>query len=438
MADLVFEPRAPAEAVDYLERKSVGGRFSFDWRDVWREEHLNSFVVAKAMQADLLADIHGGLTTAIRDGWTQERFIQELTPILQARGWWGRKRMVDPKTGEERVVTLGTPRRLRVIYDTNMRMAHSAGRWERFMRSAETRPFAVYHHTPQEHPRQEHEAWDKITLPVTHPFWATHYTPNGWGCKCYVTSARKGEVTSEAELKRRGAYDQVPWTNKRTGETTMVPKGIDKGFDYNVGQARLAGLSPPAMPEPQRPYVQGGRQPRALPPLPAARALPADVKVRPDLPGDPQAVFEAMARVIGKGEGQVFIDRAQVPLVLGRRMFEQHDLAGSTVGAKPGLASRAELAEIFGATLRDPDEIWVSLQQREDGASVLVRTFIAAYDAAAEVGRQLFVMAFHEGAQRGVWMGTTAFGPGKRDKVRTQAAATSQGFRVGTLVYRRK
>ncbi|WP_374569677.1 phage minor head protein [Phenylobacterium sp.] len=438
MPELVFEPRTPAEAVDYLERKSVGGRFSFDWRDVWREEHLNSFVVAKAMQADLLADIHGGLTAALRDGWTSERFIQELTPMLQARGWWGKKRMVDPATGEERLVTLGTPRRLRVIFDTNMRMAHSAGRWERFMRSAKTRPFGVYHHTPQEHPREQHQAWDGITLPWTHAFWRTHYTPNGWGCKCYTTSARQAQVTSEDELKRRGVYDQVPWTNKRTGETTMVPKGIDKGFDYNVGQARLSGLAPPLMPEPQRGYVQGDRQPRALPPLRVARPLPADVKVRPDLAADPVAVFEAMSKVIGKGEGEVFIDRAQVPLVVGRRMFEQHDQAGEPIGSKPGLGSRAELAEIFGATLRDPDEIWMSLQQRDDGTSVMVRTFIAAFDATQDVGRQLFVLAFHEGAQRGVWMGTTAFGPGKRGKPRTQEAATSQGFRIGTLVYRRK
>ncbi|MBA4792295.1 MAG: hypothetical protein H2041_01370 [Phenylobacterium sp.] len=307
------------------------------------------------------------------------------------------------------------------------------------MRSASTRPYATYHHTPQEHPREHHKAWDKITLPVTHPFWKTHYTPNGWGCKCYVTSSRRAEaVTSEAELKAAGAYDQVPWTNRRTGETSLVPKGIDKGFDYNVGEARLAGLAPPAMPEPQRAYVAGDRRPRALPPPPAPRPLPPDVKVRPDLPADPQAVFEAMSKVVGKGEGEVFIDRAQLPVVLGQRMFERHDPAGASVGAKPGLASRAELAEIFGAVLRDPDEIWVSLQARDDGSSVMVRTYVGAFDAMGETGRRLFVLAFHEGAARGVWMGATAFGPGKRDKPATQEAATSQGFRVGTLVYRRK
>ncbi|MFD3263341.1 PBECR2 nuclease fold domain-containing protein [Phenylobacterium ferrooxidans] len=438
MPELVFNTAPPAEAVDYLQGKVVGGRFSFDWRDVAKEEHLASFVVAKAMKADLLADLHGGLLQAFWDGWTKERFVAELRPMLQAKGWWGKQRQSDPVTGEVRLVNLGSPRRLRTIYDTNIRMAHAAGRWERFMAAAATRPFLQYHHTPQAHPRQDHLAWDKITLPVGHAFWKTHYCPNGWGCKCFVTSLRVAEaVTGEDELQARGAYDQVAWKNRRTGETSLVPRGVDPGFDYNVGQARLAGLQPPAMSQAQREAVVSPRRPRTLPPLPAARPLPPGVEVRPDLPADPAALFDAFAAVLGKGEGEVFIDAAQVPVVVGRRMFEQHDLAGVSTGPKRGLDARAPLAEIFAQTLRDPDEIWHSLQQRQDGTSVLVRNYVAALDA-ADAGRALFVVSFHEGASGGVWMGSTAFGPGRRLEPRDQAARTSVGFRVGTLVYRRK
>lgn len=438
MPELVFNTAPPSEAVSYLEAKTIGGRFSFDWRDVAREEHLAAFVAAKAMKADILADLHGGLLQAFRDGWTKERYATELRPQLQAKGWWGKKREVDPVTGEERLVQLGSPPRLRTIYDTNIRMAHAAGRWERFMASASTRPFLTYHHTPQAHPRQDHLSWDKIKLPVGHAFWKTHYCPNGWGCKCFVTSERVAEdVTSEEELQTRGAYDQVPWKNKRTGETTMVPRGVDPGFDYNVGEARLRGLQQPAMPEAQREAVTAARQPRTLPPMPPVRPLPEGVEVRPELPADPAALFDAFSAVLGKGEGEVFIDAAQVPVVIGKRMFEQHDLAGVSTGPKRGLAARAPLAEIFGATLRDPDEIWHSLQLRQDGTSVLVRNYVAALDA-ADAGRALFVVSFHEGSNGGVWMGSTAFGPGRRLEPRDQAAKTSSGFRVGTLVYRRK
>lgn len=439
MEVVTFEPRAPEEAVAYLEQKSVGGRFSFDWRDVREAEHVNAFVAAKAMTADILTDLHGGMLSAAKDGWTKERFVDELRPLLEAKGWWGRKRQVDPVTGDEQLVTLGTPRRLRVIYDTNMRMAHGAGRWERFMRSAETRPFLQYRHTPQPNPREMHRRWDRTTLPITHSWWRTHYCPNGWGCKCYVVSLRVAtEVTSDDELRRRGDFDLVAYRNKRTGAIERVPKGIDLGFAYNVGQARMEGLAPPAMPEPQRSYVQGDRLPRALPPPPTPRPLPPDVAVRPDLEGatDPELVFRAFADVLGVSEGEVFIDRAQVPLAMGRRMFQAHDATGAATGAKPGLGSRAPLAELFAETLRDPDEIWHSIQLREDGSSVLVRNFVAAIDASAEAGRQWFVVSFHQ--NRGVWMGTTAYGPGKTGRPRTQEMTTANGHRVGTLVYRRR
>jgi len=375
MSVLDFKARPPAQAVDYLESKVVGGRFSFDWKDVQREEHLVSFLVAKAMARDVLVDIHAGLVDAIKTGKSREQFVKDLTPLLQAKGWWGKALREDPVTGETRPVQLGSPRRLRTIFDTNMRMAHAAGRWERFMDTASTRPFLTYHHTPQENPRLEHVAWDGVTLPIGHVFWKTHFCPNGWGCKCFITSERAGAaVTSEEELQRVGAYDTRPWTNKRTGETRDVPQGVDPGFDYNVGQARLASFVPPAAPERQRPYVQGERTPRALPTVRQARALPAGVQLRPDLGGgDAGAVFEAFSKVLGKGEGEVFIDRAQVPLVVGRRMFERHTAAGASLAAKEHLSGRAAYAEILAATLQDPDEIWHSVQSRGDGSSVFVR-----------------------------------------------------------------
>ena len=89
---VTLKPLTDLEAVRYLTGKDVGGRFSFDWRDVRDEEHVSSFVVAKAMNASLLGDIHQGLTSALTQGWSRGRFIDELTPILQQAGWWASRR----------------------------------------------------------------------------------------------------------------------------------------------------------------------------------------------------------------------------------------------------------------------------------------------------------------------------------------------------------
>jgi hypothetical protein len=439
MAEIVFAARPDVEAVAYIADKTVGGRFSFDWRDVREAEHLTAFVAAKAMTADILADLHEGVKRGVDEGWSRERFVREMKPLLEAKGWWGRQRMVDPETGVEREVTVGTPRRLRTIYGTNLRMAQAAGDWARFERNRALRPLLRYRHTPQDNPRLEHRAWDGITLPIEHPFWVTHFTPNGWGCKCWISSHRAGaEITSEDELERKGAWRKRAWRNGRTGAVEEVPVGIDPGFAYNVGQARTAAFVPP--PESQEPPHRsaiGDRLPRTLPPL-RPRLPPDDVAVRPDLDGvnDVDKVFEAFSAVLGKGEGEVFIDRAQLPVVIGRRMFERRDSTGAVVGPKTDLPFRAPLAELFAATLRDPDEIWHALQSEvSTGGTRLVRYYVAAFDA-GEAGRQFFAVAYHHRAVR--WEGMTAFAPGDVNDPDSQAQLTDRGHRWGTLVYRRK
>ena len=107
-ADFDFTAMAPEDAVEYFERK--GFDVGFAWQDVWQAEHARAFTVAKAMTVDLLQDIRTMVDKAIEDGIAFEDFKKNLTPILRARGWWGRQMMVDPLTGEKRNVQLGSVR----------------------------------------------------------------------------------------------------------------------------------------------------------------------------------------------------------------------------------------------------------------------------------------------------------------------------------------
>jgi hypothetical protein len=239
-SDYKFPASPPKEALDYFTSKKL--KPSFDYRDVWREEHGYAFTVAKAMELDLLDDVHQALSDNLAAGQTFQHFKKTLTPILQKKGWWGVQDMVDPITGEMRTVQLGSPRRLKVIYDTNMRAAYAAGQWERIQRGKKTHPFLIYGLGPSEHHRVQHAQWAGKILPVDDPFWSSHYPPNGWGCKCHV------RAISAREAERRGGVSPSPpivkkeWVNKRTGEIMQVPVGIDPGFDINPGIARSAHL----------------------------------------------------------------------------------------------------------------------------------------------------------------------------------------------------
>jgi uncharacterized protein with gpF-like domain len=151
----------PKEALEYLKNKTLKPAFSY--KDVWQEEHATAFTVAKALQLDVLADLHTAIVDAMEQGESFETFKKNLKPILQQKGWWGKKEMTDPLTGERVPAQLGSDRRLKTIYRVNMRSAYQKGQYERTMES-DLHPYFMYRIGPSIHHRQEHLSWDGLIL----------------------------------------------------------------------------------------------------------------------------------------------------------------------------------------------------------------------------------------------------------------------------------
>ena len=231
-----FGQELPREISGYLANKTATP--SFSWKDVEPEEHAVQFAVAKATSLDVLGAIKGALVKAQADGLPFETFQRELRPRLEKLGWWGIGEAKDPLTGEVRPVRLGTPRRLKTIYDANLRTARAAGEWQRIQRTKLGLPYLRYELGPSENHRPLHVAREGIILPVDDPFWKIWYPPNGWGCKCRVRqisrreAERLGGVTESPEIVMR------EWINSRTGEAKWVAEGIDPGWDRNPGIER--------------------------------------------------------------------------------------------------------------------------------------------------------------------------------------------------------
>ena len=227
---------APKEALDYFRGRDLRPGFSF--RDVWLEEHAHAFTVAKAMEVDLLDDIRNEIDKAIAPGRTLRQFRKGLTPILRKRGWWGKKDRTDPKTGKTVRAQLGSPRRLRTIYRSNLRAARAAGQWARAQRTKKTHPYFLYELGPGKKHRDRHRAWAGTLLPVDDPWWDDHFPPNGWGCRCRVRQV------SRAEAERRGGPTPRPprnartLTNRRSGMRFEVDEGLDPAWASNPGKRR--------------------------------------------------------------------------------------------------------------------------------------------------------------------------------------------------------
>jgi len=192
------------------------------WDDISKSAHDSGFMVAGAAKADLLADLAATVDRSISEGKSIEAFRKDFRAIVQKRGWHGWK-------GEG--TAAGEAWRTRIIFQTNMNTSYNAGRLAQLRQAGF--PFWIYHHNDSvTSPRPLHKAWDGVVLPSDALWWKTHYTPNGWGCRCYITGARSRESAKLMGGNPDKAPDQA-WN--KVDPKTGAPVGIDKGWDYMPG-----------------------------------------------------------------------------------------------------------------------------------------------------------------------------------------------------------
>ena len=183
----------PAKVVEYLRQKRLEVHFDYD--EIMHGAHHRAFTVAKITKLDLLADVQESLAYAAENGLGFEEWKKSLLPTLAQKGWLGNVDAKDPKTGEIKQIYVGS-RRLKNIYNTNMRVAYAVGAYEEAMSS--DAQFLRYTAVLDSKTRASHRALHGVILPKDHPFWDTHYPPNAWNCRC------KARAYTKQELKSRG------------------------------------------------------------------------------------------------------------------------------------------------------------------------------------------------------------------------------------------
>ena len=237
---------APEQAVEYFESK--GHRISWNWFDTYQEANARAFTVAKAMRLEVLEDIRTGVKDAIRNGTTFSEFRKNLEPALRKHGWWGKQDVVGPG-GAIETVQLGSVRRLKTIYRTNLQTAYMAGRWQGMVENAAERPYWMYIAIQDSATRPEHRALHGRVFRWDDPIWKSIHPPNGWGCRCRIRALTESQVKSrgvEVESSEGKLGEAQRLVSRKTGELQPVTTfdlgdgqtfSPDVGWSYNPGSA---------------------------------------------------------------------------------------------------------------------------------------------------------------------------------------------------------
>lgn len=274
----------PAEAVAYLRQK--GHQISWDWQDMLDDAHATAFTVAKVAKMDVLDDIYSAALKALEQGQTLEEFSRELTPVLQAKGWWGRQDVPNPDTGELQNVQLGSPHRLKTIYLTNMQSAYMAGRYAQMMESTDTHPYWEYVAVNDERTRETHLMLHGRVYRADDPVWDTLYPPLDYRCRCRVKPLSESRGASRVLPPPQTETQTVDiGTNEYTGEMRYALRtGIringkfiapNAGFNANQGKSMLSRMARIAADKAQAVHPDLAR--------PAMQELAADGRIRQNL-----------------------------------------------------------------------------------------------------------------------------------------------------------
>lgn len=210
---------APEAAIEYL--RSKGLRITFKWQEMLDEAHARSFTVAKAMRLDVLQDIRTALLGALKEGKTFRQFEKELTPLLQSKGWWGKQIVVDGE-GQAQQVQLGSLRRLKTIYQTNLQSAYMAGRAEAIAQTSSAFPYMMYVAVMDSRTRPSHAALNGKIWRKDDPIWLVIFPPNGFNCRC------RTRPLTEGMMKREGLEPSPP--------PEVLTRAVNAGSDPLTGE----------------------------------------------------------------------------------------------------------------------------------------------------------------------------------------------------------
>lgn len=356
MVKLDFQ-KTPQSIIDYLKNKQL--TLTYNHYELLKQAHDKAFTVAKVTRMDLLNDIHSSLIEAIKTGRNFEAWKKSIIPALEKKGWWGTQEIADPKTGELKEIVIGS-RRLKTIYDTNLRVAYQKHRYKEMMKLPLSN-YWMYRSALLENTRASHRKLHGSVFHRDHEFWQENYPPNDWNCKCTVTAHSKKDIDKRGLTPIEGKIESI----------------AGKDWNYNVGKnTNLLELKKINLDD-------------SLNNLPILNKVKDESLKKLDFNGLKNKFYQALAIK----EGDIFVDKTNDPITITDDFFKSLDYI--KVRNKGRELYIIELTNV----LKDPDEIFLQFEALKnksdkyvDENSRVVKKFMKYYKTEAGAKRALIVL----------------------------------------------
>lgn len=138
-----------------------------------------AFTVSNYSKLEVLNKFREELLRAIEDGETMATFKERMDTFLVDQGYKGT-----------------TPFQVRTIFETNIQTAYQVGHYDQMTDPGvqKLRPYWQYQAVRDSRTRPAHLEMDGKVFPADSPVWDTWYPPNGFKCRCTVTSLSARQV----------------------------------------------------------------------------------------------------------------------------------------------------------------------------------------------------------------------------------------------------
>lgn len=200
-------------------------------------------VVSRQVFDQLLPDIQARAftITGIEDANLVQSLRDRIAEIPQGADWDKVKTeivdKVSPWIGD------GAEKRAELLLRSHGYQAYSAAQYQVMDRQRAAFPFWQYQTSEDDHVRDSHAALNGIVLPADSPFWATHFPPWDFGCRCQVIpltaeDAQDMQATDAAKKpeERRvldGLLQRELETNGTLTRALPGDNGLPRRYDVN-------------------------------------------------------------------------------------------------------------------------------------------------------------------------------------------------------------